>query len=225
MIHPLASHLTGVRLSAFVDGEMAPDEAHRWRLHLMDCWSCTAAVSGEREVRHRVRHSCVPSPPSTLLTSLRVVAFHDDFVDRAVATSAAAPHPGVARPGWRAVAVARRFPVGVVAVTTTAAAAAVVGLAVTGLAPGGGAVPGGSPGLPPGLQPAAAVTGPRVPAALAPAAVAPVYAPAATSTYTSTYTSVYTPASTSTHGGDLMSLAPSVAATIPWPPRPGTDTR
>lgn len=218
MIHPLTSHLTGIRLSAFVDGEMDPAEAHRWRLHLMDCASCTAAVSCEREVRHRVRYSCVPSPPSTLLTSLRVVAFHDDspgdFADRSaartVATPAAAAHPAVVRPGWRAVAMARRFPVGVVAVTTTAAAAAVVGLAVTGFAPAGGAVPGGGT---PGLQPAAAVTGPRVPAALAPAAIAPAYTPA------------YTPAFAPTHGGDLMSHAPSAAATIPWSPRPGTDSR
>lgn len=165
MILPLHGHLHGARLSAFVDGELDHDEAHRWRLHLMACTACSAAVSEERAVRARIRHAGAPPPPSTLVMSLRVVAV--------TGRCAEVPDTGPrARPGG---GVVRRLPVGVLAATTTVAAAAVVGLAVTALAP-----PPGSAGTP---RPAAAVT--VAPAALLPAAVPAVpatltRAPAAT---------------------------------------------
>lgn len=78
----LPSHLSGGRLSAFVDGEMGSDEAHRWRLHLLTCVSCTQAVTAERTVRNRMQHACSPVPPSSLISSLRVVAVHDRIQGR-----------------------------------------------------------------------------------------------------------------------------------------------
>lgn len=155
MILPLHGHLHGPRLSAFVDGELAADEAHRWRAHLLECRACSAAVSDERALRARVRHACAPPPPMTLVMSLRVVAAGGGCERQA--------SPAASRAG-RGAGVARRLPLGVVAATTTAAAAAVVGLAASGLA---------SPAVPmtTSPRPAAAVTVPPVPVALAPAAV------------------------------------------------------
>ncbi|MGF1648402.1 MAG: zf-HC2 domain-containing protein [Kineosporiaceae bacterium] len=189
MILPLHGHLHGVRLSDFVDGELDPDEAHDWRRHLLECAACSAAVSAERSLRARMRQACVPLPPSTLMMSLRVVA-----VAGRPGSVAPDPDEGHRRrghvPGY-----SRRLPIGMIAVTTSAAAVAVVGLAVTVLVTP--AAPVGSP------RPGAAVT--VAPAALVPAALMPAAAPLVPAALTRS-----SPAS-----------APSTSVS-PVVPRPGT---
>lgn len=147
----LGPHLSGARLSSFVDGELPPEDAHRWRLHLLDCSVCSAAVSAERDVRTRIRRACAPPPPTSLISSLRVVATTAEPAEDVGGGVPAGRRPA----GWTVV---RRNPLGVAVLATTATAAAVA-LVVVVTPTGDGH--GGSP------VPAAAVTPPTVvPAAL-----------------------------------------------------------
>lgn len=134
-------HLGGRRLSAFVDGELAPLEADRWRAHLLRCPTCTSAVAAERAVRARMRHSCTPAPSSHLLASLRVVAI-DSALSEPPSRMPAADPVGASVTARRA----RRVVGAVMITTTTVAAAAVVGLAIV---PGRAGGPTATPAAPP----------------------------------------------------------------------------
>jgi len=61
---------TTERLSAFVDGELAPAEAAAVRTHAASCPACTAALSDLRALVKNARTLDVPEPPPTLWPSI-----------------------------------------------------------------------------------------------------------------------------------------------------------
>jgi len=61
---------TTERLSAFVDGELAPAEAAVVRTHAASCAACTAALADLRALVKNARALDVPEPPPTLWPSI-----------------------------------------------------------------------------------------------------------------------------------------------------------
>jgi negative regulator of sigma E activity len=61
---------TTERLSAFVDGELAPAEAAAVRTHAASCAACTAALADLRALVKNARALDVPEPPPTLWPSI-----------------------------------------------------------------------------------------------------------------------------------------------------------
>lgn len=87
------------RVSAFVDGELAPAVMESLSEHLMHCETCSAAVAEERHARETVQLSPVPPMPSDLAERLRELTpsrceafcsyarrgfFHQVFMDEGV---------------------------------------------------------------------------------------------------------------------------------------------
>jgi anti-sigma factor RsiW len=61
---------TAERLSAFVDGELAPGEAAAVRAHAAGCATCTSAIAQLRALVANTRALDVPEPPPTLWPSI-----------------------------------------------------------------------------------------------------------------------------------------------------------